>query len=202
VPLPTPEQFAESLQREAQEKEAEIKEMGVLKQEAAYRELREVYQKAQDERDPFLKELRFRVLNLGMQAGPEIANLCKQFGRETSPVIRETVVRVLKRSVRLSREAKIETMRRLGLPEPMILDYLSNELDHLRGSREGPRDRNEVRVLAARILLKVPLTPSLPPPSVTAPAPGPAPRPGAAASAKSVAGVAQAPGPGAVRRPE
>jgi hypothetical protein len=196
APLPTREQFEEELRREAEDKQAEMKEMDALKREASFRELREVYDKAQEERIPFLNELRFRVQSLGMQAGPEIRNLCNQYGRNTSPEIQKQVVRQLNRKVRLTYPAQVELMRQLGLPETMILDILSNRLDHLRTSRGGPRDQNEVRVMAARILLSVPFPPR------SAPASGSIPRSGDTASGKSVAGVAPAPVPGSVRRPQ
>jgi hypothetical protein len=195
-PLPTREQFEQDLRREAEEKQIEMREMEAIKRDASSLELREIYQRAQDERIPFLKELRFRVQTLGMKAGPEIRNLCTQYGRNTSPIIEERVVRELNRKVRLSYPAKVELMRQLGLPETMILDLLSKEMDHLRTTRNGPRDQNEVRVLAARILLNVPFPPRSTPPS------GAAPRSGDPASGNSVAGVAPSPGPGAVRRPQ
>jgi hypothetical protein len=203
VPLPTKEQFDEELRRESERKGAEMKEMEVRRKTAWWREVQEAYQRAQDERIPFQKDLDFRVKKLGMQAGPEINNLCERYGRITSPVIHDAVLLALKRNIRMTRELKVEMMRRLGLPEPLILDYLAHELDKTtKKTRGGPRDSNEVRVLAARLLLAIPISP--PPPSASAPAPASraAPLSGARTSGKAVAGAAPVPGPGSVRRPQ
>jgi hypothetical protein len=198
-PLPTREQFEAGLRREAEQKKVEMQEMEELKFEARYREIQETYRKAQEDRIPFQKDLRFLVKTLGKQAGRDINALCEQYGRVTAPEIRDAVTIALKRSpMRMTREAKVEMIRRLGLPEPMVLDYLAHELHNTINTRGGPRDQNEVRVRAAQLLLNIPITP---PPASTS-APRPAPRAGSRASTKSVAGVAPAPGPGAVRRPQ
>ena len=54
---------------------------------------------------------------------------------------------------RMSRQAKVRLIRSLDLPESVLLDFLSVELQRLIGARNGPRDRNDVRVRAAKLLL-------------------------------------------------
>jgi hypothetical protein len=57
----------------------------------------------------------------------------------------------------MSTESKVRFTRSLDLPETAILNFLSDEI-HLRiGAREGPRNRNEVRIRAAKMLLNFPL---------------------------------------------
>ena len=58
-------------------------------------------------------------------------------------------------------------MRKIGLPEPVLLDFLAHKVDQTRNTRGGPRDDDEVRVRAARLLLTYPLP--VPPPAKAAP---------------------------------
>ena len=80
---------------------------------------------------------------------------------------------------------KVEMMRRLGLPEPIILDALTRDASRSLKTRGGPRNMDEVRALAGRQLLAIP----------------PAP-PRARAATKPVAEASMAPVPGAGRRPQ
>lgn len=75
-------------------------------------------------------------------------------------------------------------MRRLGLPEPIILDALTRDASRSLKTRGGPRDMDEVRALAGRQLLAIP------------------PSPGARAAIRPVAEASMAPVPGAGRRPQ
>jgi hypothetical protein len=195
APRPTKEQILDEIRREAEQKNAEQKQMELLKLQARSLQLYETYQKAQASRVPFRNDLRLLIETMGNQAGPEIKQLCEKYGRDTAKEIEDGVKLDLFRSARWTWQRRVEMMRARGLPEPRILDHLANELDWTRGSRGGPRDENEVRVRAARLLLSFPIAPL--PPSASDPAP---PLAGARPSAKSVAGVAPAPGPGPVRR--
>jgi hypothetical protein len=47
-------------------------------------------------------------------------------------------------------------MRAWGYPETMVFDYVANGVDRLLGTPGGPRDGDEVRVRAARMLLSMP----------------------------------------------
>jgi len=75
-------------------------------------------------------------------------------------------------------------MRRLGLPEPIILDALTRDAARSLKTRGGPRDMDEVRALAGRQLLAIPPTRA------------------AQATMKPVAEASMAPVPGAGRRPQ
>jgi hypothetical protein len=57
-------------------------------------------------------------------------------------------------SNRFSQQDKVRRLREIGLSETVILDYLAHDLDRRIGSRNGPRDRGEVWVKAAQLLLK------------------------------------------------
>jgi hypothetical protein len=195
APRPTKEQILDDIRREAEQKNAEQKQMELLKLQARSLQLYEMYQKAQASRVPFRNDLRLLIESMGNQAGPEIKQLCEKYGRDTAKEIEDGVKLDLFRSARWTWLRRVEMMRARGLPEPRILDHLANELDWTRGSRGGPRDENEVRVRAARLLLTFPIAPPLP--SASDPA---LPLAGARPSTKSVAGVAPAPGPGPVRR--
>ena len=46
-------------------------------------------------------------------------------------------------------------MRLQGLPEPVILDVLANELDPDSRQARRPEDRDGVRVVAAKLLLDI-----------------------------------------------
>jgi hypothetical protein len=72
------------------------------------------------------------------------------------------VTKILARmSGRTPREVKVRLLREMGVPEPAVLDFLANEIHRFVNSRNGPRDANEVRVSAARLLLsyKLPKNP-------------------------------------------
>ena len=71
----------------------------------------------------------------------------------------------------------------IGVSESVILDYLANEIDHDRGSRNGPRSRAEVWVKAAQTLLRY----ELPPPR-SADVPAAAGRPASGPAATRPAG--------------
>ena len=54
---------------------------------------------------------------------------------------------------RASERTKVRQLRALGVSESIILDFLANGIDKNLGARNGPRNRNEVWVKAARRLL-------------------------------------------------
>ncbi len=54
---------------------------------------------------------------------------------------------------------KVRQLRELGVPEPVILDYLANNYNNDLRSRNGPRTRNDVWVKAALLLLAYEPTP-------------------------------------------
>jgi len=48
-------------------------------------------------------------------------------------------------------------LRLYGVPEAGILDFLANEIHYMINTRSGPRDSNEVRIDAAKQLLRIAL---------------------------------------------
>ncbi|MBV8677067.1 MAG: hypothetical protein JO355_07850 [Planctomycetaceae bacterium] len=157
-PEPTKEEILAQIRREAAQKEADRRELEARKPEGRWLELVEVIKKTNAERATFHQELRQTLKDQGNRAGPAIEDLCNQYGRNTLPEIQGAVKRMLKRSAAgLTLPAKVEMMRYLGLPEPMILDYIAWGLHPALNARGGPRDENGVRVRAARALLAMPL---------------------------------------------
>lgn len=172
APRPTLAENLEEIRREAERKAADLEEMESIKVESRGVLIYEAFQKAQANRPAFRRELQRVLKALGKQGGPEIEKLCERYGRTTVQEIHDRVLRDLNRNAMpLSNPARVEMMRRRGLPEPMILDYLAHQLRHTINTRGGPRDSHEVRVKAAQQLLTVPLAPDLAP----TPARGPAP---------------------------
>jgi len=49
---------------------------------------------------------------------------------------------------------KVRLTRVIDLPEAAILTFLSDEIDRQLGTRDGPRNRNEVRIRAAKKLME------------------------------------------------
>jgi hypothetical protein len=159
-PEVTKEQIWDEIQREADQKRAELQARAEMKPLARRRLDDELRRTAQSERIPFRNALRSVLNSRGKNKGAAIERLCEQFGRQTSSTIHDQVTQVLFRSAsRLDRPALVDMMRGHGLPEPIILDYLAREIHYTINSRNGPRDENEVRVRAARVLLSIPVAP-------------------------------------------
>ncbi len=160
-PKVTKEQIQQEIDAEAQQKKAEQANLGREVEASKAREFFDTIKKAADDRVPFHDELHRILLQLGNDAGPEIKNLCDRYGQKTHPDIEKVVTHTLNRSgAGFDRDVKIKTLRKQGLPEPMILDILARDLDkQIRGKRGGPRDRNGVRVRAALLLLNYPPPP-------------------------------------------
>jgi hypothetical protein len=166
---------AESLQKRAEQKNLE-REVGLAKA----RELAAMADRAQSERVAFHDELRRLLKEMGDEAGPEIKALCDRYGRSMHPEAEKLMNSALNRAAtRAKREFKFALMRYFGAPEAMLLDDLAADIDQTRGTRGGPRDRNAVRVIAGRLLLRYPPpTPPGPgsaPPAAAAPTSTPAP---------------------------
>lgn len=159
------DEILQDIKREADRKDAHREEMERLKPRAegllAAEAIAAAAARIGEERAPFLIELKKLLKELGNNAGTEIDQLCDQFERNPRPEIRSAYLKTIYRiSSRMSREMKVEKMRSFGIPEPMILDSIANELHRTMNSRGGPRDENEVRVRAAKELLKYPVTPT------------------------------------------
>jgi hypothetical protein len=150
APLPSKEESLRQIDEEAAKKQAEIDGFEVNKR-AELRSLR------LSERVKFREELRALIQTLGSRAGPEIDTLAQRNGYD---IDRATYLRARNawKFARMSTESKVRFTRSLDLPEATILNFLSADLDLQVGTREGPRNRNEVRIRAAKLLLNFELS--------------------------------------------
>jgi hypothetical protein len=157
-PKITKEQVDAEIEREAEQKEAEQRKLQALEPHLRKLELLELLQKNEANRLPFHNELRNAVRAPVAQAGPMIEALCDRHGRSTFPELEKRVGRLLATTYgRADYKSKVEMMRMYGLPETMILDYLANTIDkRWLGTRGGPRNKDDVWVRAARLLLTMP----------------------------------------------
>jgi hypothetical protein len=144
-PLPTKEESLRQIEEEAEKKQAEIDGLEANKQ-AEFRSMR------QSERLKFRDELRQVLQSFGNSAGPEIDKLAKRYGYDMERVKLTRALNTWKFAGK-STQAKVRFTRSLDLPETAILHFLIAELTMKIGSREGPRDQNEVRIRAAKMLL-------------------------------------------------
>jgi hypothetical protein len=144
-PLPTKEESLRQIEEEAAKKQAEIDGLEASKL-AEFRSMR------QSERLKFRDELREVLQSYGNGAGPEIDKLAKRYGYDTDRV-RFVRARNAWKFTQMSMQAKVRFTRSLDLPETTVLNFLSDELIRKIGAREGPRDQNEARIRAAKMLL-------------------------------------------------
>jgi hypothetical protein len=159
------DEILRDIQREADEANARREQMEQLKPRAQALLAAEAVARIQEDRVPFRNELRQLIAERGNDAGPEIDRLCDTYGRDTPPETRAAYHRALRSTpARLTRQGMVELMRSAGLPEPVILDYLAHGLHKTLNSRGGPRDEDEVRVRAGRLLLQFPVSTAKRPP--------------------------------------
>ena len=161
-PTPTPEEVERAIQREADAKQADLDLMREAKGEARRLDQIEDARRAYDDRVEFHRQLREILRAGGPTAGRRIDELCDQFGRDFAPEHRTAVKRRIRTRLpeRSTRHDYIAFLRAHDVPEPVILDDVSRQIDrHLMNARGGVRSPDEVRVRAARELLAVPLKP-------------------------------------------
>jgi hypothetical protein len=155
TPSPTREQMLESLKAEAAEKKAELNQLRDMKVHAQDAIAAEAQERTEEERVVFRRELAQLLRSVGKKTGTQIDELCDKFGRNYDP---EPLREALKRTYgRIGREEKVRLLRRYGVPEAGILDFLAHDLHRYINTRKGPRDPNEVRVNAAKQLLSIKL---------------------------------------------
>ena len=118
-----------------------------------------------EERARFRDELKLALGLAGNQAGPEIDKLMQQY-RYDGDADKLNLASRTWFFGRMPRQAKVRFIRSLGVPESVFLDFFAVDLERLIGARNGPRDKNDVRVRAAKLVLSYDL-------------PAPAPVPGA-----------------------
>ena len=144
-PLPSREETERQIREEAAKKQRE-EDHRLAQQEQDLQALRI------DERQQFLDELRRILKASGKQAGAEIEELSVKAGRDNDPEKLAQAYRIIGMG-RASQRTKVRQLRALGVSESIILDFLANGIDKNLGARNGPRNRNEVWVQAARRLL-------------------------------------------------
>lgn len=173
-PIPEPAQpskddILQDIEREAREKAVIKDDMEDQKQHARVEIFEEALARVHADRTAFREDVRKALDGLGNEAAPEIERLCLKHGREPLPEVVRAYHGLLRMAPpRRTLTVEIELMRMAGYPEPLILDKITENLvKTTMGTREGPRDRNEARVLAARKLLRLPIkkTLKLPPPT-------------------------------------
>jgi hypothetical protein len=155
VPNPSKEEVLRNIKAEAAEKQAELNQLQDLKNRAWEESLAESQARLREQRVKFRREL-LKILRSGShQTGREIDDLCNTYGRSYDSQLRADVTSVLSRIPgKMSPEAKVNLLRLYGIPEPGILDFLANDFHRYINSRNGPRDSDQVRVSAARQLLR------------------------------------------------
>jgi hypothetical protein len=151
---PSLKELNDQLQAEAAEKKADINQIRDLKDRARSQVDAEALARVDEERATFHDQLSEIVQSRSSKAGKQIDDLCNQYGRAYDTELRAKINHYLSRmNGRTSREVKVKFLRDMGVPEPAILDFLANEIHRYINSRNGPRDSNQVRVNAAKLLL-------------------------------------------------
>jgi hypothetical protein len=154
APTPSREELAEQIRAEAAEKNAELNQLRDLKSQARGQVDAESLARVDEERETFHDQLSQIVRSRSSQAGKQIDELCNQYGRAYDTELRAKISYLMTHlNGRTTRDVKVKFLRDRGVPEPAILDFLANEIKHYINSRKGPRDSDEVRVSAAKMLL-------------------------------------------------
>src|SRR5271166_3709726 len=157
-PQPTQDQLLQDIQAEAAEKNAELKQRRDLKDRAREVVDSESQARVEDQRAAFRRDLREAIKLSRKEAATQIDDLCNRYGRNYSDGLRSKARYLLERyGGKMSREAKVRMLRFHGVPEAGILDFLANDIHFMINTRNGPRDSNEVRIDAAKQLLRIAL---------------------------------------------
>ena len=151
-PLPSKEENERQIREEAARKQAED-DQRLARQEKDLQAMKD------GERTKFRDELRMLIEVHGNRAGKEIENLSARAGRDDDPDRRAEAYRVLGMSG-TTQKNKVRRLRAIGMPEAVILDYIANDLDKTLGTRNGPRSRDQIWIMAAHRLLNYELTPT------------------------------------------
>jgi hypothetical protein len=118
-----------------------------------------------EKREPFHAELKQILKDQGRNGGREIQNLCNRYGIDYPPEIYIPLSRDMNgAAARLTIPARVDRMRRWGVPETLILDELCQNEENRLNSPGGPRTRDEAWVFAARRLVTMPPPPAPPRP--------------------------------------
>ena len=150
APLPTPEEFRAQIEEEAARKNAEKVD---LEAELVDRERVRRY----EDRVRFHEELSHIIeAPSGKTVASEIDALAKRFRGVSDPKMYAKGKRIWRDS-RVPQAVRVQQIRTLGIAESDILDFISDNLNEVMRSRNGPRNQNDLRVRAARLLLKYPV---------------------------------------------
>jgi hypothetical protein len=150
-PLPSKEETLRAIQEEAVQKQEEIRHQVEDKAD-------EIHRLRYEERIRFHQDLRQVLDQYGRHAGAAIDKLCVRYGFETDRVRKARGSRIWSsRGKPLA--VRVWQIRGLDLPETAILNFMSDDLHARLHTPDGPRDGNEVRVKAARLLLNCELPP-------------------------------------------
>jgi hypothetical protein len=151
------QELLDSLRAEAAARKAQLDQLRDLKAQARASLSVESQMRMEDARVSFRRELTQIVKSKSSTAGQEIDALCDRYGRDYDDALRDQIGRQLARlNGRSGVQGKVQLLRRCGVPEPGILDYLAHELDrHYLHSRGGPSSHDDVRLMAARQLLLI-----------------------------------------------
>ncbi|MGP0066866.1 MAG: hypothetical protein ACLQGP_25155 [Isosphaeraceae bacterium] len=145
-PLPSKEETLRMIEEEAAQKKDEIRRQ-VSDQAVEIRRLRD------EERLRFHRELREALDSFGRQAGPAIDQLCVRYGYESDSRRVSQGTQFWFASTKPFAYRARWIREKLDLPETAILNFISDGLYARLHTPGGPRDRNELRVRAAHILL-------------------------------------------------
>ncbi len=130
-----------------------------LARERRSRWLVQARQQVEVDRVRFHSELRALCRKLGPDGGEQIVALCKQYGTDVAPQVKEQARRLLEHSAAgAGVPVRINLLRSLGYPEGAILaDIFANGIRHLgKASREGPGSDDAMMYRAALTLLSQP----------------------------------------------
>jgi hypothetical protein len=120
----------------------------------------EILQRVEEERLRFHAELKVVCQNFREDSGPAIKKMWDDFDIKTDPKAMKTASELLGTKGKFAgadRRTRIELLRSLGYPEPVILDDLYATYEKRKvGERDGPRHLSEAYYFSALILLRNP----------------------------------------------
>jgi hypothetical protein len=145
-PLPTKEEADRQIREESARREAAL--LAQLEAKAADAQKLRIAEQLK-----FHQELGELIRTQGKKAGPDIEALSKRNGSESDPD-KMLKANSIWRFGKGSQAVKVRKVRELEVPESVILGFLFDDIYRTAGGRNGPQNNGEVRVLAARQLLR------------------------------------------------
>ena len=148
----------------------------------ARQELRklEIFKRVEDERPLFHAELKALCRKFRERSGPEILEMRKKFDLKIDPKAEEVAKDLLGKNgkfIGADRRTRLDLLRSLGYPEPVILDQLFSTYERQQiGERDGPKNLEEAYYFSALFLLRNPPRPmNSPARAISSPGNGAAP---------------------------